>query len=76
MQDKQQWIDEVDTQNNNIQNLLPDPFVLHFGKYYTDNIDQSLLDQLNSFFEIEIPFDEADAVHKKWIKLNHRKQNT
>ena len=76
MKDKQQWIDEVDIQNKNIQNLLPEPFVLHFGKYYTDNIDQSLLDQLDSFFNIKIPFDEADAVHKRWIKLNHIKQNT
>ena len=75
MHDKAQWIEQVDTQNKNIKNLLPEPFILHFGKYYTEEIDQSLLDQLNDCFGIDIPFAEAQAVHNKWLKLNHRKQN-
>ena len=73
MQDKSQWIDRVDEQNQNINKLLPDPVVLHFGRYYTEQIDQQLLDQLNHCFGINIPFAEADAVHNRWLKLNHKK---
>tara|TARA_B100000519_G_C14187806_1_gene411612 strand:- start:227 stop:796 length:570 start_codon:yes stop_codon:yes gene_type:complete len=74
MQDKSQWIDRVDEQNQNINKLLPDPVVLHFGRYYTEQIDQQLLDQLNDCFGINIPFAEADAVHNRWLELNHREQ--
>ena len=75
-ENKEQWIKEVDTQNDNITTLLPNPFILHFGKYYTENIDEKLLDQLNGFFNINIPYAEADIVHKRWIELNSTKRST
>ena len=75
-ENKEQWIKEVDTQNDNITTLLPNPFILHFGKYYTENIDEKLLDQLNGFFNINIPYAEADIVHKRWIELNSTKRTT
>jgi len=45
---------------------------IDFDYFYKNNLDNKIIEEINSFFSIDIPFDQATEVHNKWISLNKK----
>jgi len=45
-------------------------FVIDFNYFYKNSLDTTIIEKINNFFSIQIPFDQATEIHNKWMLLN------
>jgi len=45
---------------------------IDFDSFYKNPLDNKIIKEINEFFSIDIPFDQATEVHNKWISLNKK----
>jgi len=45
---------------------------IDFDSFYKNPLDNKIIGEINEFFSIDIPFDQATEVHNKWISLNKK----
>ena len=43
-----------------------------FNYFYKNKLNTKIIGEINNFFSIDIPFDQANEVHNKWISLNNK----
>tara|TARA_R110000782_G_C14694086_1_gene401418 strand:+ start:169 stop:795 length:627 start_codon:yes stop_codon:yes gene_type:complete len=45
---------------------------IDFNHFYKNSLDTTIIEKINNFFSIQIPFDQATEIHNKWLLLNKK----
>jgi hypothetical protein len=56
-------------QAQNTEPKIGQVLTIDFEKYYKNDIDVALIGEINNFFSIHIPFENAFRVHQRWLDL-------
>ena len=83
---KKTFIEEIDFNNNIYEKQSDRKLNQNFGYYFTflsikfdhfykNPLDDKIINEINNFFSINIPIDQAKELHNRWIFLNKKSEN-
>ena len=81
--DKKYFVKKTDSDNNIYKKLSDKKTNQNFGNnftflsvnfdhFYKNPLDNKIINEINNFFSINIPVDQAKELHNEWISLNKK----